>query len=436
MRAIDLRRPNILLITAHDIGRHLGCYGVPETGTDHLDWFADSGVRLTRFFSTAPQCSPARASLMTGRYPHAHGVIGICSPQFGFDLHTDERHLVGYLKDAGYHTALAGLQHETLRLDDLPFDMHLASHAPATEVAQAVMAHLHGAAKQSEPFYLQVGFAEAHRPWRHTEPYDERGVHVPPWLVDDPTARQDLAAFQGAIHAMDRAVGVILGALEAENLTANTVVVFVADHGIPYARAKHSLYEPGCAVAALLRWPEGGWTSGRVIDDLLSGVDLLPTMLDVAGLDVPARVHGRSFRALLDGGSYVAADAIFTEQSFNAYTDVSRAIRTDRLKLIANFTPGRAFYDSSQLWHPPASVPFIGDQPRTQHPSLEFYDLEADPLETANLAGDPEHASTLQMMAARLYAWMQATEDPLLEGLPQPPLYYRTLELLEKGTVK
>jgi arylsulfatase A-like enzyme len=255
-------------------------------------------------------------------------------------------------------------------------------------------------------------------------------VYVPPWLDDEPVAREDLVRFQGAIRTLDGAVGDILRALDETGLADNTLVVFMADHGIPYPRAKHSLYEPGCTVAALLRWPAAGWSGGRVIDHLLSGVDLLPTLLEVAGIEAPARVQGRSFKALLDGRAYTPNDAIFTEQSYNAYADVSRAVRTETHKLIANFTPGRAFYDPSQLWHPTTRVPFIEDQPRTQHPSLELYDLAADPLETTNLADDPRHAGILEVTARRLFGWMQATDDPLLYGLPHPPIYHRTLEHL------
>ncbi len=425
-------RPNILLLIAHDVGRHLGCYGVPETGTDNLDRLADEGVRFTRFYSTAPQCSPARASLMTGRYPHSHGVVGIASSTFGFDLQPDARHLCAYLKDAGYQTALAGIQHETLHPATLPFERMLAPHAPGAEVAEVVATYLREqAGARKRPFYLQVGFVEAHRPWRGIAPYAARGVHLPPWLADEPAARADLARFQGAIHALDGAVGAIVRALDDTGLAETTLVLFVADHGVPYPRAKHSLYEPGCSVAAILRWPAGGWRGGRVVDCLLSGVDLLPTLLDMLGLELPSRLQGHSFRALLEGGRYVPRDAIFTEQNFNAYADVSRAVRTERYKLIANFTPGRAFYDSTQLWHPPARVHFIADQPRTQHPSLELYDLLTDPLETQNLADIPAYADLVSALAARLRAWMEDTDDFLLQSLPHPPLYYRTLERLK-----
>jgi len=430
---VDRRRPNVVFMTAHDIGRHLGCYGVPETGTDALDRLAAGGVRLSRFYGASPQCSPARASLMTGLFPHTHGVIGIASHAFGFDLHPGVTHLSSYLARAGYVTALAGLQHETLRPADLPFDHVLAHHAAGVDVAASAASYLRdraGPTTRHQPFYLQIGFREAHRPWHGTQPYADRGVNVPPWLADEPAARQDLARFQGAIRALDRAAGEILDTLQQTGLAENTLVVFAADHGIPYPRAKHSLYEPGCACALLIRWPAAGWSRGQTHDALLSGVDLLPTLLDATGIPAPTGLHGASFRPLLDGRSYTARTYLFTEQNFNAYPDVSRAIRDHRHKLIANFTPGRSFYDSTQLWHPPARVSFMADQPRTQHPPVELYDLAADPLEQHDLAAGPVHAATLTALASRLHAWMQDTADPLLQGIPEPPIYRRALDRL------
>ena len=425
-------RPNIFVIVSHDIGRHLGCYGVPQAGTPHLDRFATEGVRFDRFYSTSPQCSPARASLFTGRFPHSHGVIGICAPTFDFDLHPEERHLSHLLHDCGYDTALAGFQHETLRLHDLPFERLPGKDSSCDSVADSIIAYLRSRKACNKPFFLQAGWSQAHRPFEKfgTSSYSEGGVFIPPWIADEPSAREDFAAFQGALHRLDGAMGRILEVFEQTGLEENTIVIFVGDHGIPFARAKHSLYEPGCEIAALVRWPVGGWAGGRIVSEMLSGVDLLPTLLDAVDQPVPLSVQGRSFRGLLDGAAYEPTHAIFTEQNFNAYPDVSRAVRTERLKLIANFTPGRAFYDSSQLWRPLSSVSFIEDQPRTRHLPFEFYDLENDPLEQFNLLDDSTYCDEVAHLKSQLYKWMNLTDDPLLRGLPEPPIYRRTLDAL------
>ena len=424
--------PNIFVIVSHDIGKHLGCYGVPQAGTTHLDRLASEGIRFDRFYSTSPQCSPARASLFTGRYPHSHGVIGICAPTFEFDLNEDERHFSHILHESGYDTALAGFQHETLRPHDLPFDRLTCRDSSCDSVADSIISFLHTHKEGGNPFYLQAGWSQAHRPFeRHdTLPYSEEGIFIPPWIEDEPSAREDFAAFQGAMHRLDGAMGRILGAFEQTGLAENTIIVFIGDHGIPFARAKHCLYEPGCEIAALVRWPADGWAGGRIVSEMLSGVDLMPTLLEAVGQPVPRNVQGRSFRNLLDGEAYEPADALFTEQNFNAYPDVSRAVRTERYKLIANFTPGRAFYDSSQLWRPLSSVAFIEDQPRSRHLPLEFYALENDPLEQFNLIDDPSYRDEVTHLKAKLYHWMRETDDPLLEGLPEPPIYRRTLDAL------
>ena len=427
-------RPNILTIVSHDLGRHLGCYGIPQAGTPNIDRLAAGGVRLDSLFSTSPQCSPARASLFTGRYPHSHGVIGISAPVFQFDLNPDEEHLSTLLHRSGYRTFLAGFQHETLRPHELPFEVLTCRDNFCANVAESVATHLRSESARSGPFYLQVGWTQAHRPFERygTKPYVKRGVYLPPWIEDEPSAREDFAAFQGSIHQLDAAVGRIVETLEKTGLASNTLLIVLSDHGIPFPRAKHSLYEPGCEIAGIIRWPAGRWYGGKVYSELLSGVDLLPTLLEVAGAPIPANVQGHSFRSLLDGENYQTEDAIFTEQNFNAYPDVGRAVRTRRSKLIANFSPGRAFYDSSQLWRPLTSVSFIDEQPRTQHPSLELYDLQNDPLETTNLADSPRHRAELRLMAGRLHRWMRATDDPLLHGLPEPPIYQRTSNLLRE----
>ncbi len=421
-----VKRPNILMIVAHDTGRHLGCYGVPACDTQNLDQLAADGVLFKNFFSTAPQCSPARASLFTGRYPHSHGVIGISSSIFGFDLNSGEKHLVEFLKTNGFRTALAGIAHETLSLDRLSFD-HVAPPGTGEQIAERSIELLAKLKKCEEPFYLQIGFNEAHRPFHDS--YSEKGIHVPPWLVDEPSAREDLAGFQGSIRRLDQAVGCILDYLDGNELRENTLVVFLADHGMPYPRAKHSLYEPGCEIAALMRCPAAGWCGGRSCPQLLSGVDLLPTLLDVLGIPKPDNLEGRSFWGLLNEEENAERDEVFTEQNFNAYFDVSRAIRSTSFKMIANFSPGRCFYDSTQEWRPPVQVKFLDgtSQPRTQHPSFELFDLTKDPLESTNRAGQPEVEEEFAALKEKLYRWMLATSDPLLKGLPQPPIYKRTL---------
>src|SRR5438046_2218278 len=115
------QRPNIVLITAHDLGRHLNCYGIPSVRSPNLDGLAKQGVRFSNVFCAAPQCSPSRAAIATGRYPHNNGVMGLCHGDFNWDLNGDEQTIGNLLRDAEYHTALLAIQHESSHPERLGF---------------------------------------------------------------------------------------------------------------------------------------------------------------------------------------------------------------------------------------------------------------------------------------------------------------------------
>ncbi len=382
--------PNVLVITCHDLGRFLGCYGVSTVRTLHLDAFAATGVRFTRAFCTAPQCSPSRASLYTGRYPHANGMMGLAHADFAWDLHPDERLLGQVLHDAGYATRLVGVHHESRRYDTdatMPYSgMEAVSfEARGDVVTVQAQAHLTEFARASRPFYLQIGYSEPHRVSASVRqepgytgfigdylmPDTEHGVTVPPYLCDTPGTRQEMAELQGALHYVDGQIGALLDHVSDLGLDDNTLVVFTTDHGIAMPRAKCSLYDPGLEVALMLRLPRRGWVGGQVHNVLLSNVDVFATILDTLGLPVPDTVQGRSFRPLLDneaGEAYVPRSCVFGEMTYHDYYDPRRCIRTERHKLIVNFTAAPAFMDPSQSWRPRADTAIPANPALAYHP--------------------------------------------------------------------
>ncbi|CAA9550614.1 MAG: Sulfatase family protein [uncultured Thermomicrobiales bacterium] len=446
------RRPNILLITCHDLGRFLGCYGVSTVRTPQLDALAADGVRFARAFCTAPQCSPSRASLFTGRYPHSNGVLGLTHAQFAWDLHPDERHLGQTLRDAGYTTALLGIHHESLRAEPAAVAARCGMDevvlgGRAEEVAGRALERLGRFAEAERPFYLQLGFHEPHREpttggadreelymgflGDRLAPDDALGVTVPPYLRDEPRAREELAELQGAIHYVDGAIGRVLAGLRDLGLVDNTLVLVTTDHGLALPRAKCSLYDPGLEIALILRLPARGWRGGRAIDALVSNVDLFPTLVELAGLPVPPAVQGRSLLALLDGeDGYEPRDAIFGEMTYHDYYDPRRGVRTARHKLIVNFSAAPAFMDPSQSWRPRTATMVPPDPALAYHPPVELYDLEADPLEWRNLADDEAHAAPRRALLAQLGSWMRETGDPLLAGAVTSPLHRRVVAAL------
>lgn len=415
-------RPNILLITCHDTGRHVGCYGVETVQTPAIDGLAADGYRFTNVFAASPVCSPSRGAMLTGRYPQSNGLIGLTQPPWGWSLHSGERHLSHILRDAGYHTALFGLQHEASDTARLGFAARYGESSPsggrepAREVASTVASFLERAPTLQAPFFAQVGFFETHRPFDFggATPDDGKGVFVPPYLVANEAARTQLAQLQGAIRQADAAVGTITSALERTGLAQDTIVIVTADHGIEFPRSKWFLYDPGIEVALVARWPGGGIAGGRTSDWLLSNVDLLPTLLELVGVPVPVGVQGRSFAgAFAVEAASPPRDAVFG--LFTGGANESRCVRTDRHKLIRTFTPRRRH-------EVPVDVANVAQ--RQPCPVVELFDLAQDPNEFTDVADDPAYAAVRGDLNARLWAWLEEVEDPILRG-PMPTPTYR-----------
>jgi arylsulfatase A-like enzyme len=432
-----MSRPNILLINCHDLGRHLGCYGVPTAHSPNIDRLASEGARFARSFCVAPQCSPSRAAFFTGRYPHSNGMMGLSHGNFAWDLNATERHLAGLLRDGGYRTALVGVQHETCRPEAMGWQRIEQPRGPrlAPFVADCALGVLGDLAAGAAPFYLQVGFFEPHRVFLRgdTTPDREKGVVVPPFIKEEESARQDFAEYQGAIRTLDAGVGRILAGLDAAGLRENTLVLFTSDHGMPFPLAKCSLYDPGLHVPLIVRWPERGWAGGRVHDPMVPNIDVLPTLLDAAGLPAPAAVQGRSFLDLLDGGPYVPREEIFGEMTYHDYYDPMRCVRTERWKLIVFFTCCQGYMNPTQQARPLSreNDKFAAPWPDAKHDALELYDLAAESWEKTDLAKSESHVGVRAELLARLARWMRDTEDPILKGVPVSPLHRRAVAMLE-----
>lgn len=418
------KNPNIILITLHDLGRHLRCYDQSLPEMPNIERIAEEGVVFENHFSTCPLCSPARSSIQTGRYPHSNGMNGLTHR--GFALKNDEKCIPYYLNEPGYHTALIGLQHEVhgdltrLGYNEIwqsPDGMNFC-----TDVAPAACDFLKRAPKN--PFFLSVGFFEVHREFTqpHVEPMDPAQVRVPSYLTDCREMRQDMAEFYGMLEVANREVGRILDTLDEMSLTENTLLLFTTDHGAAFPRAKSTLYDAGIGVALLARWPDHIQPGGR-IQGLTSHVDFLPTFLEIVGRSIPDIVAGNSFLPLLNQPAGSARECIYAEKSWhgNEY-DPMRCIRTKRYKYIRNFTEG-------WLYQMPLDIKMAASgrvmEPTRQNPRpmTELYDLQADPEETKNLAGAPDYQEVMAGLSRHLAEWQRQTDDPLPENhipWPQP----------------
>ncbi|MGU3292422.1 sulfatase family protein [Williamsia sp. M5A3_1d] len=406
---------NILLVHWHDLGRHLACYGATGVHSPVLDRLAADGIRLTDAHAAAPLCSPARGALFTGRYPHSTGLVGLA--HHGFEYHDDVATLPAILGRAGWATALFGMQHESSDPARLGFDTVDVSDSLCDYVVDRSSQWLteHGS---ESPFLLTAGFFETHRPYPADEypPADPATITVPGFLPDAWPVREDLAGLHGSIAAADAAVGRLLDTLADLGLDATTWVVFITDHGVAFPRAKSTLYAEGTGVACIIRPPTGRHIAPAVYDDLFSGVDLSPTILDLLGLDVPDDMEGFSHAAELisAAGTSTVRTEVFTEKTYHDNFDPIRAVRTRDYSYIENYARRPALSLPLDILDSPSAMALDGSQDLPR-PERELYDLRADPLERVNLVDDPAYAEVVADLAARLARWRSDTGDDLPE---------------------
>lgn len=432
--------PNILLIHCHDLGRYLGCYG-QAIDTPAIDAIAADGVLFENHYATAPQCSPSRGSLMTGRYPHVNGLMGLAHEDW--ELTPDETTMPEYLNACGYSTHLFGLQHVTDHLDRLGFD-HIHSGGNLSPAVSPAIHEINRARDVADtlevffdkdtfdqPFFASIGVFETHRRQNDGlfeftdaayEPADPTEIDPLAYLPDEPGIREDIAAMHGMIQAIDDAVGTITTALEAAGLAEETLLIFTTEHGIAFPRAKGSCYDPGIEAALLLHYP-GVIDGGQRCDELVSNIDVLPTLLDLLDEPIPERIEGQSFLPLLTDKKYYPRDQLFAEITWHDRYNPVRAIRTKQYKYIRSFWHLPSIYLTDDVFVSRAGREIREQFQSGRRPYEELYDLDSDPYETTNLADDPAYEHVCKQLQGRLVRWMETTNDPLLDG-PVPPADY------------
>ena len=401
---------NLVFMDCHDLGQHLACYGWSSVPSDNLDQLAADGIRFENSFTTSPQCSPSRSALYTGRYPHNNGMFGLAHHPFSWRLNDDETYLAKYLQDADYETAHVGVQHvtsnEESNIKALGFD-HVLPGFTAPEVAQSAVEFL--AQSHEKPFFLNIGFFEPHRDhtggYRITAPDDSKGVDLPPYIPNTPQARQEFSDLQGMIKQMDEAVGTIMAALQSNHLLDDTWVIFTTDHGLAMPRAKCTMYDPGNKTALIMYAPGMGIAGGKIFTELVSHVDMVPTILEGLDIDIPSTVEGRSYWNLLNGAEYEARESVYFEKTFHTDYEPQRAIRTATHKLIWNAEVD-IINVPADIMHSPI-YPQMVDILTVTRPPFELYDLIADPDEMNNLAGQPDYKQIEDDLRQRLLTWMQ-----------------------------
>ena len=408
--------PNILYLHSHDTGRYVQPYGhfIP---TPNIQLLADQGLLFRKAFAAASSCSGSRASLVTGQYPHSNGMIGLAHR--GFALNDYGQHVVHTLRRAGYHSELIGEQHISGDDGILGYDrVHEIDRTHVDTVAPLAVDFLRGT--PPEPFFLSVGFFETHRSFFEPSSVRDTLYSLPPaGLPDLPAVRKDMAAFKASARSLDQGVGAVLHGLLEGGLTERTLVVCTTDHGLAFPGSKATLTDRGTGVSLIVRGPDG-FTGGRVIDALVSQIDIYPTLCELAGIEPPGFVQGESLMPLVRGEVERVREDVFTELTYHAAYEPQRAIRTDRHKYIRRYVDGGpvlANCDDSTTKDLMIELGWA-DRPLDRE---QLYDLALDPYEADNLAADPAYADVRAELATRLDDWMRVTDDPLLDGpVPAP----------------
>lgn len=424
------------------MGRYLGCYG-RKVATPNYDRIAAMGVRFSNYFCTAASCSPSRGSIATGLYPHNNGLIGL--GHIGWRVRREVKMLPEYLNELGYETCLIGGHHEPREMAGGPDKgtadgrtaiakglgyRHFIDTADLTPVPKynyigachrKLTEHIDGFMAGESPFYINIGTPGAHRAYTDNrygilfEPDAPEQVEVPPYLPDRQAIRQDLGYLHGFVKREDEYVGKIFDLLEEKRLLENTLFVLTTDHGIAMPRAKGTSYDPGLGTF-LIMYMKGRFEGGKVYDELLSNVDLMPTYVELAGGRAPGGLDGRSFLPLMEGRAYETRGDIFAEMTYHDEYNPMRAVRTERFKYVRNFGRRPKVYLPLDVFSGASGPAVFEDCYFYLRDGEELYDLAADPWEQRNLASSPEHAGVVADLRGRVRAWMEATDDPLLRG--------------------
>jgi arylsulfatase A-like enzyme len=422
-----------------------GAYGNKKIRTPNIDRLARDGMRFDRAFVAASSCSPSRSSLITGRYPHNTG-----AEELHWPLPAQQVTFVEKLKASGYWTAAAGKWHLGDSANgrfDVVFEADPSGfRLPVGKDARAPMAAGGSSAAQSgcdrwvtvlrdrprdKPFFLWLASLDPHRDYQPEtipEPHRPEDVTVPPYLPDVPEVHRDLALYYDEISRLDHYVGEVLSELDRQGIAGETLVLFLSDNGRPFPRCKTTLYDSGIRTPLIARWT-GHVPPGTYSGSLVSTIDIAPTLLKLAGIAPGPTFQGKDLAPLFTDPKAKVRDYHFAERNWHDYADHGRAVRSERFKYIRNddhekpltppadavrspsFQAMRRLRDAGKLT-PAQQACFVSPRP-----AEELYDVDADPDELVNLAGNPKFAEVLGGMRRALSGWQRETGDMLPESL-------------------
>jgi N-sulfoglucosamine sulfohydrolase len=435
-------QPNILLIVSEDHGQDLGAYGNQVVTTPHIDSLAENGVMFVNAYTTYSVCSPSRGSILTGLYPHQNGQIGLATHDF--EMYQAFENIPSYLKEKGYRTGCLGKLHVNPEAA-FPFDFHEIQNSNFAKEKMgdyAIKASEFIKSVGEQPFFLMVNFPDAHFPLlRKVEGLPTKVVSgedvlstLPFVGVNTERLRELTADYYSQINRLDESIGMLLDSLKATGKADNTFIIYLSDHGAQFSRGKTTNYEAGLKIPLILTWPER-FPRGKVISDqMVSVIDIFPTIRDAVSAQSQKDLPGNSLIKIADGQQsgheYIFAGGLIGTAK---YFYPKRSVRGKRYKLIYNLYSGEPdpyfpvytdhIYPTVLSGTSREEIASLPDESKEVYdrwenpPAYELYDLENDPWEFDNLADDPNHQEELNRLKGVLKDWRVTTRDPFLDSV-------------------
>lgn len=421
---------HVIYLHTHDSGRILGPYGY-QVHTPYLNEFAKDATLFRQAYCVSPTCSPSRAAMLTGCYPHENGMLGLAQRGFQLDL---KKHLVPFLNAHGYHSVLCGIQHEAgwyLDHEDgakkIGYHEDLTTDAKGYEQeemtiwdqknAQQVVSYL-ASYDQKKTLFLSFGMYATHR--RYPKKVDEEiDVHqcMPPYPIPDTAeTREDYARYLTSAKSADQCVGEIINALKQNGMYEDAIIIFTTDHGLANPFSKCTLFDSGIGVSFLMRLPNAK-TKGKAIDTMISQIDVFPTLCDLLQLEKPKWLRGISFANCFYDELAEIRKELFAEVNFHTSYEPIRCLRTKRFKYIRYYDKEYLKINLSNIDESQTKTFFMEHELQKQSKYQEaVYDLLYDIGERNNIVEDKRYEKQVAHLREIMDAHMQETRDPLLQG--------------------
>jgi len=419
-------KPNILWIFIEDASCHISCYGETAIETPNIDALASEGVRFENAFVSAPVCSPSRSALVTGMYQNTTGSLnhrsqviegkggGNIDYYASFKLPKATPIASKLFQAAGYYTSNENIKGGSGKQDYNFLETDIYTGLSWKD------------SPDGTPFFSQI---QLHGGKNRKRMAQTENFKLPPYYYEDEIMRSDWKEYLGSWLDTDEELKQIVGDLKERGIYDNTLIFFLTDHGISHLRGKQFLYDEGIKVPLIVKFPND-LHKGTVRNELVMQIDLLPTSLAYAGVEIPSAMQGED----IFGSDFGDRKYVFSSRDrCDETTEIIRSVRSRRFKYIRNFlgylphAQRNQYKDGKEISMHMRELYKQGKLDELQssyyqssRPVEELYDLKNDPFEINNLASNPAYQQELQTMQAALLQWMADINDPGL--IPEPYL--------------